>query len=55
MKTLISSNNNKESMIAKYRSKTKEDETRNVNNWTNHFDKLKGTYSEEQNSNETDN
>ena len=55
MKTLSPSNNNKESMIAKYRTKTKEDETRNVNNWSNHFNKLKGTYSEEQNLNETDN
>ena len=28
-------------MIAKYRSKVKEDETRNVNNSNKHFDKLK--------------
>ena len=48
-------NNDNESMIAKYRSKVKEDETRNVNNWNKHFDKLKETHSEEQNSNETDN
>ena len=43
-------------MIAKYRSKVKEDETWNVNNWNKHFDKLKElTHSEEQDSNEIDN
>ena len=42
-------------MIAKCRSKVKEDETRNVNNWKKHFDKLKETHSEEQDSNEIDN
>ena len=42
-------------MIAKYRNKVKEDETRNVNNWNKHFDKLKETHSKEQDSNEIDN
>ena len=42
-------------MIAKYRYKVKEDETTNVNNWNEHFDKLKETHSEEQDSNEFDN
>ena len=28
-------------MIAKYKSKVKEDETRNVNNWKKHFDNYK--------------
>ena len=42
-------------MITKYRSKVKEDETRNVNNWNKHFDKLKETHSEEQDWNEIDN
>ena len=42
-------------MIAKYRSKVKEDETRNVNNWDTHFDKLKETDLEEQDLNENDN
>ena len=28
-------------MIAKHRCKVKEDETRNVNNWNENFDKLK--------------
>ena len=42
-------------MVAKYKSKVKEDETRNVNNWNKHFDKLKETHSEEQDSNEIDN
>ena len=41
MKTLNLSNNDEESIIAKYRCKVKEDETRNVNNWNEHFDKLK--------------
>ena len=40
-------------MIAKYRSKVKENETRNVNNWNKHFDKLKETHLEERNSNKT--
>ena len=39
-------NNDKESMITKYRSKIKEDETKNVN-WNKHFDKLKEMHSEE--------
>ena len=42
-------------MIAKYRSKVKEDKTRNVNNWKKHLDKLKETHSEEQDSNQIDN
>ena len=42
-------------MIAKYRSKVKENETRNVNNWDTHFDKLKETDLEEQDLNENDN
>ena len=42
-------------MTAKYRSKVKEYETRNVNNWDKHCDKLKETYSEEQDSNKIDN
>ena len=42
-------------MIAKYRSKAKEDKTRNVNNWKKHLDKLKETHSEEQDSNQIDN
>ena len=42
-------------MIAKYSSKVKENETRNINNWNKHFDKLKETHSEEKGSNEIDN
>ena len=42
-------------MIAKYSSKVKENETRNVNNWDTHFDKLKETDLEEQDLNENDN
>ena len=42
-------------MITKYRCKVKEDETRNVNKWNEHFDKLKEIHSEEQDSNEIDN
>ena len=41
VKTLILPNNDEESMIANYRCKVKEDETRNVNNWNEHFNKLK--------------
>ena len=41
VKTLILPNNDEESMIASYRCKVKEDETRNVNNWNEHFNKLK--------------
>ena len=41
-------------MIAKYKSKVEEDESRNVNNWNKHFDKLKETYSEQQDSNKVD-
>ena len=41
MKTLNLSDNDEESIIAKYRCKVKEDETRNVNNWNEHFSKLK--------------
>ena len=55
VETVSLRNNDKESIIAKYRSKVKEDETRNVSNWSKHFDKLKETYSEEQDSNEIDN
>ena len=50
----VNPNNNKESITTKY-SKIKEEETRNVNNWNKHFNKLKETHSEEQDSNETDN
>ena len=39
--TLSLCNNDKEPMIAKHRSKVKEDETRNVDNWNKHFDELK--------------
>ena len=35
-------------MITKYRSKVKEDEKINANNWNKHFDKLKETHSAEQ-------
>ena len=42
-------------MTAKYRSKVKEDKTRNVNNWNKHLDKLKETHSEKQDSNHIDN
>ena len=55
IKTLNLPNYNEESMIAKYRCKVKEGKTRNVNNWNEHFDKLKETHSEEQDSNEIDN
>ena len=55
METLSLPNNDKESMIAKYRSKVKEDETRNINNWNKDFDKLKKPHLEEQDSNEIDN
>ena len=41
IKTLGLPTDGKVSMIAKYRSKVKEDETRNVNNSNKHFDKLK--------------
>ena len=39
VETLSLSHNDKESMIAKYRSKVKEDKTRNVNNWNKNFNK----------------
>ena len=55
IETLNLPNYNEESMVAKYRCKVKEDETRNVSNWNKHFDKLKDTHSEEQDSNEIDN
>ena len=55
VETVSLRNNDKESIIAKYRSNVKEYETRYVNNWSKHFDKLKETYSEEQDSNEIDN
>ena len=55
IKTLGLPTDDKVSMIAKYRSKVKEDEIRNVNNLNKSFNKLKETYSEEQDSNETDN
>ena len=42
-------------MLSKCRSKVKEDETRNANNWNKHFDKLKETHSEEQGSNKINN
>ena len=42
-------------MVVKYRSKVKEDETRNVNIQNKHFNKLKETHSEEYDSNEIDN
>ena len=48
-------NYDEESIIVKYRCKVKEDETRNVINWNEHFGKLKETRSEEQGSNEIDN
>ena len=54
-KLFILPNNDKESMIAKYRSKVKEDETRNINNWNKDFDKLKKSHLEELDSNEIDN
>ena len=37
LETLSLANNDKETMIAKYRSTVKEDETGNVNNWNKHF------------------
>ena len=40
VETLSLTNNDKESMITKYRKKVKEDETRNLNNRNKHFDKL---------------
>ena len=55
VETLSLCNNDKESMITKYRSNVKEDETRNANNWNKHFDKLKETHLEQQDSNEIDN
>ena len=55
MNTLSLHNDDEESVIAKYRSKVKEDKTINVNNWDKRFDKLKGTHSEEQDSSEIDN
>ena len=42
-------------MIAKYRSKVKEDKSRNVNNGNKHFDKSKQMHSEEQDWNENGN
>ena len=42
-------------MIAKYRFKVEKSVARNVNNWNEHFDKIKETHSEEQDSNENDN
>ena len=36
--------NDEESMIAKYRYKIEEGVARNVNNWNEHFDKLKETH-----------
>ena len=44
-----------ESKIERYKCKVKENETRNVNNWNEDFDKLKETHSEKQDSNEIDN
>ena len=42
-------------MIAKHKCKVKEDKTKNVNNWNEHFDKLKKKKnSEKQDSNEID-
>ena len=55
MKTLSLPNNYKESMTVKYRSKAREDETKNVNNQNKHFDKLRETHLEEQDSSEIDN
>ena len=46
IKTLNLSNYDEESMIAKYRCKVKENETRNVNKWNENFDKLKETHPE---------
>ena len=37
LETLSLANNDKETMIAKYRRTVKEDETGNVNNWNKHF------------------
>ena len=42
-------------MIAKYRSKVKEDKSRNVNNGNKHFDESKQMHWEEQDSNENGN
>ena len=36
--------NDEESMIAKYGCTVKEDKRRNVNNWNEHFNKLKETF-----------
>ena len=55
METLSLRNNDKESIILKYRSKVKEDERKNVKSWNKHFDKLKETHSEEQDSKGIDN
>ena len=55
MNTLSLHNDDEESVIAKYRSKVKEDKTINVNNWDKRFDKLNRTRSEEQDSSEIDN
>ena len=55
VETLSLPNSNKESMVAKYKRKVKEDETRNANNQNKRFDKLKEMHWEEQNSNEIDN
>ena len=51
VKTLNLPNSDEESMISKYICKVKEDETRNVNNWNEHVNKLKQTHSEEQDPN----
>ena len=51
VKTLNLPNSDEESMISKYICKVKEDETRNVNNWNEHVNKLKQTHSEEQHPN----
>ena len=48
METISLPNNDKESMITKYRSKIKEAKSRNVNNGNKHFDKSKQMHSEEQ-------
>ena len=40
VETLSLTNNDKESMITRYRKKVKEDETRNLNNRNKYFDKL---------------
>ena len=39
VKNLNLPKNNEESMIGKYRRKVKEDETRNLNNWNEYFQK----------------